>query len=65
MILRKFYPHDFDSGNLRDLIHEFGLYIYDVRDDNMFSNLQIVVVELSKKWRRLKNMTVIQWFIDF
>jgi hypothetical protein len=40
--LAKLYPHDFDSGNLRDLNHELGLYIYDVRDDERFSNLETV-----------------------
>jgi hypothetical protein len=42
MSLAKLYPHDFDSGNLRDLNHELGLYIYDVRDDERFSNLETV-----------------------
>ena len=47
MSLAKLYPYDFDSGNLRDLNHELGLYIYDVRDDERFSNLQ-TVAELSR-----------------
>jgi len=47
MSLVKLYPHDFDSRNLRDLNHELGLYIYDVRDDERFSNLQ-TVAELSQ-----------------
>ncbi|XP_066384858.1 uncharacterized protein [Miscanthus floridulus] len=65
MSLVKLYPHDFDSGNLRDLNHELGLYIYDVRDDERFSNLQIVV-ELSQTMvKRLENTNVIQWFTDF
>ena len=36
------------SGDLRDLSHELGLYISDVRDDDRFSNLQ-TIVELSHK----------------
>jgi hypothetical protein len=42
MSLAKLYPYDFDSGNLRDLNHELGLYIYDVRDDERFSNLETI-----------------------
>jgi hypothetical protein len=41
MSLAKLYRHDFDSRNLRDLNHELGLYIYDVREDERFSNLEI------------------------
>lgn len=48
MSLAKLYPHDFDSGNLRDLSHELGLYIHDVRDDDRFSSLQ-TIAELSQK----------------
>jgi len=48
MSLAKLYPHDFDSGNLRDLSHELGLYISDVRDDDRFSNMQ-TIAELSQK----------------
>jgi hypothetical protein len=33
---------------LRDLNHELGLYIYDVRDDERFSNLE-TVAQLSEK----------------
>ena len=47
MSLAKLYLHDFDSGNLKDLNHELGLCIYDVRDDERFSNLQ-TVAELSQ-----------------
>ena len=39
MSLAKLYPHDFDSGNLRDLSHELGLYISNVRDDDRFSTM--------------------------
>jgi len=39
MSLAKLYPHDFDSGNSRDLSDELGLYIFDVRDDDRFSNM--------------------------
>jgi len=46
--LAKLYPPDFDSGNLRDLSHELGLYISDVRDDYRFSNMQ-TIAELSQK----------------
>ena len=42
MSLAKLYPHDFDSGNSRDLSHELGLYIFDVRDDDRFSNMQTI-----------------------
>jgi hypothetical protein len=45
--LAKFYPHDFDSGDLRDLSHELGLYIFEVRDDR-FSSIQ-TIAELSQK----------------
>jgi len=48
MSLAKLYPHDFDSGDLRDLSHELGLYISDVRDDDRFSNLQ-TIGELSQE----------------
>jgi hypothetical protein len=48
MSLAKLYPYDFDSGDLRDLSHELGLYISNVRDDDMFSNLQ-TIAELSQK----------------
>ena len=48
MSLAKLYLHDFDSGNLKDLNHELGLCIYDVRDDERFSNLQ-TVAELSER----------------
>ena len=48
MSLAKLYPHDFDSGNSRDLSHELGLYIFDVRDDDRFSNMQ-TIAELSQK----------------
>jgi hypothetical protein len=50
MSLAILYPYDFDSGDLRDLSHELGLYITvtDVRDDDRFSNLQIIA-ELSQK----------------
>ncbi|KAJ1266202.1 hypothetical protein BS78_08G132900 [Paspalum vaginatum] len=48
MSLAKLYPHDFDSGGLRDLRHELGLYISDVRDDERISNLQILA-ELSQR----------------
>jgi hypothetical protein len=48
MSLAKLYPYDFDSGNLRDLNHELGLYIYDVRDDERFSNLE-TIAELSQR----------------
>jgi hypothetical protein len=44
MSLAKLYPHDYDSGNLRDLSHELGLYIHDDR----FSSLQ-TIAELSQK----------------
>ncbi|XP_072147973.1 uncharacterized protein [Setaria viridis] len=47
MSLAKLDPHDFDSRNLRDLNHELGLYIYDGRDDESFSNLESVA-ELSQ-----------------
>jgi hypothetical protein len=40
MSLAKLYPHDFDYGDLRDLSHQLGLYIHDVRDDDRFSNPQ-------------------------
>ncbi|KAG2559180.1 hypothetical protein PVAP13_8NG295552 [Panicum virgatum] len=46
--LAKLYPHDFDSGNLRDLSNELGLYIFDVRNDDRFSNIQ-TIAELSQK----------------
>ena len=48
MSLAKLYPHDFDSGNLRDLSHELGLYISDVRDGDRFSNMQ-TIAELFQK----------------
>jgi hypothetical protein len=48
MSLAKLYPYDFDSGNLRDLNHELGLYIYDVGDDERFSNLE-TIAELSQR----------------
>jgi hypothetical protein len=48
MSLAKLYPHDFDYGGLRDLSHQLGLYIHDVRDDDRFSNLQ-TLAELSQK----------------
>ena len=48
MSLAKLYPHDFDSGNSRDLSHELGLYIFDVRDDDRFSNMQ-TIAELFQK----------------
>ena len=38
MSLAKLYPHDFDSGNLRDLSHELGLYISNVRDDDVLQH---------------------------
>ena len=46
--LAKLYPHDFDFGNLRDLSNELGLYIFDVRNDDRFSNIQ-TIAELSQK----------------
>jgi hypothetical protein len=48
MSLTKLYPHDFDSGELRDLSHHLGVYISDVKDDDRFSNLQ-TIVELSQR----------------
>jgi hypothetical protein len=48
MSLAKLYPHDFDSGNLSDLNHELGNYIYDVRDDERFSNLE-TIAQLSER----------------
>jgi hypothetical protein len=48
MNLAKLYPHDFDSGELRDLSHDLGVYICDVKDDDRFSNLQ-TVAELSQR----------------
>nr|CAE05818.1 OSJNBa0028M15.10 [Oryza sativa Japonica Group] len=47
MSLAKLYPSDFNSGNLRDLSHQLGLYIADVRDDGRFSNIQ-TIAELSQ-----------------
>ena len=44
----KLYPHDFDSGELRNLSHHLGIYTSDVKDDDRFSNLQ-TVVELSQR----------------
>ena len=44
----KLYPHDFDSKDLRDLSHQLGLCIFDVRYDDVFSNLQ-TIAELSPK----------------
>jgi hypothetical protein len=58
--LAKLYPNDFDSWGLRNLSHELGLYISDVRDDDRFFNLSF-----PKKWWRLENMIVIPWFINF
>jgi len=46
--LAKLYPHDFDFGDLRDLSNQLGLYIFDVRDEDRFSNIQ-TVAELSQK----------------
>ncbi|CAD6333648.1 unnamed protein product [Miscanthus lutarioriparius] len=46
--LAKLYPHDFDSGDLRDLNNQLGLYTFDVRDGDRFSNIQ-TVAELSQK----------------
>jgi len=46
--LAKLYPHDFDSGDLRDLNNQLGLYIFDVRDDDTFSSIQ-TIAELSQK----------------
>ena len=46
--LAEAYPHDFDFGDLRDLSSQLGLYIFDVRDDDRFSNIQ-TVAELSQK----------------
>jgi hypothetical protein len=48
MSLAKLYPHDFESENLRDLNHEHGNYIYDVKDDERFSNLG-TIDQLSKR----------------
>jgi hypothetical protein len=48
MILAKLYPHDFDSGELRDLSHHLGVYISNVKDDDRFSNLQ-TIAELSQR----------------
>ena len=48
MSLAKLYPHDFDSGDLRDLSQQLGLCISDVRDDDRFSNLQ-TVAKLSQR----------------
>jgi hypothetical protein len=48
MSLAKLYPHDFDSGNLSDLNHELGNYIYDARDDERFSNLE-TIAQLSER----------------
>uniref|UniRef100_I1P1W2 HAT C-terminal dimerisation domain-containing protein n=1 Tax=Oryza glaberrima TaxID=4538 RepID=I1P1W2_ORYGL len=47
MSLAKSYPSDFNSGNLRDLSHQLGLYTADVRDDGRFSNIQ-TIAELSQ-----------------
>lgn len=47
MSLAKLYPSNFNSGNLRDLSHQLGLYIADVRDDGRFSNIQ-TIAELSQ-----------------
>ena len=44
----KLYPHDFDSGELRDLSHHLGVYTSDVKDDDRFSNLQ-TVAKLSQR----------------
>jgi hypothetical protein len=48
MSLAKLYPHDFDSGDLRDHSHQLGLCISDMRDDYRFSNLQ-TVAKLSQR----------------
>ena len=48
----KLYPHDFDSGELRDLSHHLGhhlgVYTSYVKDDDRFSNLQ-TVAKLSQR----------------
>nr|XP_051178678.1 uncharacterized protein LOC127293152 [Lolium perenne] len=46
--LAKLYPHDFNSGELRDLDKDLRLYIADVRTDDSFSNIE-TITELSKK----------------
>jgi rhodanese-related sulfurtransferase len=48
MTLAILYPDDFNSGELRDLSHQFCLYIVDVRTYARFSNLHIIG-DLSQK----------------
>jgi len=48
MSLAKLYPNDFSNDDLRNLSHQLRLYIADVREDNIFSNIN-TIGELSQK----------------
>jgi hypothetical protein len=55
--LAKSYPDDFDSTQLKDLGRELNFFIYNVRADERFANLN-TISELARLMVDTKNIMV-------